>query len=130
MLRIMKNGVPQGSILSPMLFNINIIELMEKKHLGRTVILVDVLQRQPSCKEMEEGLTKDMLILVKYLRNWRLQLGVGNTVSAAHRAINREWKLELNVFAASKRVVSQQTPKYIGVRLDRMLSFKQHLEEV
>ena len=30
----------------------------------------------------------------------------------------------------NKRLVFQQAPKYRGVRLDRMLNFKQHLEEV
>ena len=30
----------------------------------------------------------------------------------------------------NKRLVFQQAPKYLGVRLDRMLNFKQHLEEV
>ena len=43
---------------------------------------------------------------------------------------NREAKRELDVFVDHKRLVFQQAPKYIGVRLDRMLNFKQHLEEV
>ena len=34
------------------------------------------------------------------------------------------------MFADNKRLVFQQAPKYLGVRLDRMLNFKQHLEEV
>ena len=34
------------------------------------------------------------------------------------------------MFVDNKRLVFQQAPKYIGVRLDRMLNFKQHLEEV
>ena len=38
--------------------------------------------------------------------------------------------MELDVFVDKKRMVFQQAPKYIGVRLDWMLNFKQHLEEV
>ena len=34
------------------------------------------------------------------------------------------------MFVDNKRLVFQQAPKYLGVRLDRMLNFKQHLEEV
>ena len=34
------------------------------------------------------------------------------------------------MFVDNKRLVLQQAPKYLGVRLDRMLNFKQHLEEV
>ena len=43
---------------------------------------------------------------------------------------NREAKRELDVFVDNKRLVFQQAPKYLGVRLDRMLNFKQHLEQV
>ena len=80
---------------------------------------------------MEEGLNKDMTILVDYLRKWRLQpLSIGKTVSAAYPLNNREAKRELDVFVNNKRLVFQQAPKYLGVRLDRMLNFKQHHKEV
>ena len=79
---------------------------------------------------MEEGLNKDMAILVDYLRKWRIQLRVGNTVSTAYHLNNREAKRELDMFVDNKRLVFQQAPKYIGVRLDRMLDYKQHFEEV
>ena len=42
----------------------------------------------------------------------------------------RKAKRELDVFVDNKRLVFQQAPKYLGVRLDRMLNFKQHLEEI
>ena len=130
-LRIMKNGVPQGSVLSPMLFNIYISDLPEttSRKYGYADDLA-ILLRRPSWKEMEEGLNKDMTILVDYLRKWRLQLSVGKTVSAAYHLNNREAKRELDVFVDNKRLVCQQAPKYLVVRLDRMLNFKQHLEEV
>ena len=79
---------------------------------------------------MEEGLNKDITILVDDLRAWRLQLSIGNSVSAAYHLNNREAKRELDVFVDYKRLVFQQTPKYLDVRLDRMLNFKQHIEEV
>ena len=79
---------------------------------------------------MEEGLNKDMTILVDYLRKWRLQHSIGKTVSAAYHLNNREAKRELDVFVDNKRLVFQQAPNHLGVRIDRMLNFKQHLEEV
>ena len=51
-------------------------------------------------------------------------------MSAAYHIKNREAKPELDVFVDNKRMVFQQAPEYTGVRLDRMLNFKQHLEEV
>ena len=130
-LRRMKNGVPQGSVLSPMPFNIYISDLPEttSRKYGYADDLA-ILLRRPSWKEMEAGLNKDMTILVDYLRKWRLQLSIGNTVSASYHLNNKYAKRALDVFVDNKRLVCQQAPKYLGVRLDRMLNFKQHLEEV
>ncbi|KAJ3583998.1 hypothetical protein NHX12_015495, partial [Muraenolepis orangiensis] len=88
-LRRLKNGVPQGSVLSPMLFNVYIHNLPDtaSRKYGYADDLAIMLS-QPMWKAMEEGLNEDMGTLV------------------------------------------QQAPKYLGVRLDRTLSFKQHLEEV
>ena len=75
---------------------------------------------------MEEDVNSEMAILVDYLRKWRLQISIGKTVSVAYHLNNREAKRELDVFVANKRLVFQQAPKYIGVRLDRMLNFKEN----
>ena len=79
---------------------------------------------------MEEGLNKDMTNLVDFLWKCRLQLSIGKTVSAAYHLNNREDKRELDVFVDNKRLVFQQAAKYLAVRLDRKLNFKQHLEDV
>ena len=91
--------------LSPMLFNIYISDLPEttSRKYGYADDLA-ILLRRPSWKEMEEGLNKDMTILVDYLRKWRLQLSVGKTVSAAYHLNNREAKRELDVFVDNKRL--------------------------
>ena len=130
-LRIVTNGVPHGSVLSLMLFNIYICDLPEttSRKYGYADDLAILLRRQ-SWKDMEEGLNEDMTILVDYLRKWRLRLSIGKTVSAAYHLNNREAKRELDVFVDNKRLVFQQAPKYLGVRLDRMLNYKHHLEEV
>ena len=95
----MVNGVPQGSVLSPMLFNIYISDLPEttSRKYGYADDLA-ILLRRPSWQKMEEGLNKDTTILVDYLRKWRIQLSIGKRVSAAYHLNNREAKRELDIF--------------------------------
>ena len=70
-----------------------------------------ILLRCPSWKEMEEGLNKDMTILVDYLRKWHIQLSIGKTVSVAYHLNNRDAKRKLDVFVDNKRQVFPQAPK-------------------
>ncbi|KAJ4922178.1 hypothetical protein JOQ06_016513 [Pogonophryne albipinna] len=130
-LRRLKNGVPQGSVLSPMLFNVYIHDLPDtaSRKYGYADDLAIMLSR-PTWKAMEEGLNEDMGTLVAYLRRWRLQPSVGKTVAAAYHLSTREARRELEVRVDNKCLEVQQAPKYLGVRLDRTLSFKKHLEEV
>ncbi|KAJ4945956.1 hypothetical protein JOQ06_023634 [Pogonophryne albipinna] len=78
---------------------------------------------------MEDGLNDDMGTLVTYFQRWRLQLNIGKTVAAAYHLSTREARRELEVRVNNTFLEVQQAPKYLGVRLDRTLSFKQHLEE-
>ncbi|KAJ3612195.1 hypothetical protein NHX12_020471 [Muraenolepis orangiensis] len=114
-----------------MLFNVYIHDLPDtvSRKYGYADDLAIMLSR-PTWKSMEEGLNEDMGTLVAYLRRWRLQLSVGKSVAAAYHLSTREARRELEVRVDNKCLEVQQAPKYLGVRLDRTLSFKQHLEEV
>ena len=114
-LRRMKNGVPQGSVLSPVMFNVYISDLPEttSRKYGYADDLA-ILLRRLSWKEMEEGINIYITILVGYLRKWHLQLTIGKTASAVYHLNNIEAKRELDVlreldvFVDNKRLVFQQ----------------------
>ena len=58
----------------------------------------------------------------------QLQLSHTKTVTTAFHLNNRETKRELNVYNNGKRLTFCQVPTYLGVELDRSLTFRHHLE--
>ena len=60
--------------------------------------------------------------------NLRLKLSNTKTVTAAFRLNNREAKRELNVYNNGKLLPPCPVPTYLGVKLDRSLTFRHHLE--
>ncbi|KAL7843415.1 hypothetical protein AOLI_G00249270 [Acnodon oligacanthus] len=128
-LQRLKNRVQQGSILSPVLFYIHDLPDTTATKYGYPDDLA-IMLRCPTWKALEDGLNRDMGILADYLQKWHLQLSVGKSVVAAYHLNNREARRELDVYFGKNRLEFQQAPKYLGVRLDWTLSYKQHLDEV
>ena len=69
-----------------------------------------------------------MTTLSAYLQTWRLKLSHTKTVTTAFYLNNREAKRELKIFNNGKLLPYCPTPTYLGVKLDRSLTFRHHLE--
>ena len=68
-----------------------------------------------------------MSTLSAYLQTWRLKLSHTKTVTAAFHLNNREAKRELKVYNNGRLLPFCSTPTYLGVKLDRSLTFRDHL---
>ena len=73
-------------------------------------------------------LSQDMTTISTYLQTWRLQLSHTKTVMTAFHLNNREAKRELDVYNYGERLPFCPVPTYLGVKLDRSLTFRHHLE--
>ena len=124
----LKNGVPQGSILAPLLFNIYTYDLssMISKKFAYADDLA-LLHSSGNWKDLEGTLSQNMSTLSAYLQTWRLKLSHTKTVTAAFHLNNRHAKRELKVYNNGGLLPFCPTLTYLVVKLDKSLTFCHHL---
>ena len=69
-----------------------------------------------------------MATLPAYLQKWKLKLSLTKTMTAAFHLYNREAQRKLNVSAKGRALPFSTETTYLGIKLDRALTFRQHLE--
>ena len=66
----------------------------------------------------------------RYLETWRLKLSVAKTTITAFHLNTKEAHRQLTVPLNGSPLPYNPTPTYLGVKLDRQLTFKHHLESL
>ena len=82
-LRLPKNGVPQGSVLAPLLFNIYTYYLPSM--ISRKFAHADDLALLQSSENLGGTLSQDMCTLSSHLQTWGLKLSHTKTLTAHSR---------------------------------------------
>ena len=78
--------------------------------------------------KIEKTLESDMMNISAYLDQWRLKLSTAKTTTTAFHINTREANRELNISVNGVLLPHQNHPTYLGVKLDRQLTYRQHLE--
>ncbi len=118
------------SVQSPSLFNIYINDLPATQ--SCKFIYTDdncIGTQHRTFDEVENVLNKDMDLMVNFLSRWRLQPSATKTVSSIFRLHNAQAKRELSIFLKGQRIKHDPNTSYLGVTLDRSLTYHDHLKK-
>ena len=88
---------------------------------------LSLLHSSGNWKDLEGTLSQDMSRLLAYLHTLRLKLSHTKTVTAAFHLNNREAKRKLKVYNNGRILPFCPIPTYLGVKLDRSITFCHHL---
>ncbi|KAK3863667.1 hypothetical protein Pcinc_030586 [Petrolisthes cinctipes] len=129
--RTQKNGLPQGLVLAPMLFNIYTNDQPEFTDIKRFIHADDLClaTQSRSFETIEIELSDALEHLTEYYKRNCLNANPGKTQVCAFHLNNHQANRKLNIICDNNRLDNDQYPVYLGVTLDQTLSFAEHVRK-
>lgn len=128
--RIINDGLIQGSVLSPILFNLYTNDSLAI--ISRRFIFADDWAIAIQAKTFEEAqiiLENDLKTIENYFIENRLKMNPNKSEVCAFHLNNKEAARELIVYLNGIKIRHNFHPKYLGITLDRSLNYKEHIEK-
>ena len=130
---LMKYGVPQGSVLGPLLFLIYINDLRNAIYHSTVHHFADdtnLLYTNKNLNIIQTKINKDLKSLCTWLRANKISLNASKTELIIFRDPRKKIKHDLKIKINGKKLTPCSSVKYLGIYIDEHLNWNTHLAEL
>ena len=131
--RKVKQGVPQGGVLSPILFNLYMASMPPPPGNIKIVSYADdgnLLNSGPKIEPLVEELNIYLETLNTWFKNRNLFISPSKSSATLFTTSSNEVKTTLQIEIDGEIVPTVQKPKILGITFDNLLSFRQHAQDL
>ena len=125
-------GVPQGSILGPLLFLIYINDIRVSSSQVKFHLFADdtcIFHSRKDATTLQKDLNTSLENVSNWLKANKLTLNVKKSNLLFFNIGNNEPKKDINIYLDGEQLKPKEYAKYVGVYIDNKLSWQKHIQE-